>query len=125
MSSPWALPPGVPELPVVKIADLADENGLVEYKKFERQQIRGPAVIAPLEGVEFIGSHFVGPGGPRGIFWEAQEGKPMVGVIGLRRVAFRDCVFVNIGIAATPEFIERFLTNTAAVGYHEGDPPSV
>jgi hypothetical protein len=88
---------------VIKIADLADSRSLIEDRKFEGAEILGPAVLAPLEGVHIANSTFGGTFDS--VFREVPEGQALTGVVGLRRVVFDGCRFINIGFVGTPEFI--------------------
>jgi hypothetical protein len=91
---------------VVRLADRVGVNSLIENQEFVDALLVGPAVIAPLEGVEINECTF--DGDAESLFIEVPEGKRVVGVIGLRNVKFRRCEFRNVAVAGTPLSIDRF-----------------
>jgi hypothetical protein len=90
---------------VLRLADEADENGLIVGKTYEDVVIRGPALLVPIEDVTFESNKFVVQ--PEGLFVVVPEGRPIQGGIGLRRVTFRRCELHNVSIAGTPEVIDQ------------------
>ena len=91
---------------VVQIAALADENGLVENRTFEDVEIRGPAMLAPAgPGIAFEDCRFEGP---VEALLHSTEKEVLIGPVGIREVAFRRCIFRNVGIIGPSDFIEEF-----------------
>jgi hypothetical protein len=90
---------------VVRLAEDADENGLIERRVYEDAVVLGPAVVVPIEDVTLDNNTFVVD--PKGLFIEFPEGSPIQGGIGLRHVAFRRCELRNIAIAGTRDVIDR------------------
>ena len=90
----------------VRLADEADESGLIEGRTYEDAVILGPAILVPIENMTLDSNTFLGD--PNALFIEFPEGSPIQGGIGLRNVTFRRCEFRNVAIAGTPEVIARF-----------------
>lgn len=91
---------------LVQIALLADERSMIENQVFEDCEIRGPAMLA-LVG-QFEMSNCVFDGTFDSLFFEVAEGRHVLGVIGVRGVAFRRCRFVNVGMLGTQDMIQAF-----------------
>lgn len=90
---------------VVRIADLADDStSMISHRRFEDVEIRGPAVLAPLNGVAFVNCGF--EGSFDSIIITVEEGSINVGVIGLEQVAFHRCRFRNVALIGTPQLAE-------------------
>jgi hypothetical protein len=79
---------------------------LIEHREFKNALIEGPAVLAPLEQVDFVNNTFDGT--IDSLFIEIPEGRNVQGVIGLRHVKFIGCEFRGIALAGTPETIAEF-----------------
>lgn len=88
---------------VIRLADEADENGLIEGRSYEDAVINGPALLVPIENVTLDANMFVVD--PNALFIEFPEGSPIQGGIGLRDVTFRRCEFHNVAIAGSPKVI--------------------
>jgi hypothetical protein len=91
---------------VVRIADLADERSIVSDVILEDCEIRGPGMLTPIGPLEL--SHCKFDGTFDSLFFEVEEGRTVIGVIGLERVAFRRCDFKNVGFIAAHDFIQKF-----------------
>jgi hypothetical protein len=91
----------------VRIAQLADDStSMIEGRQFENVEIRGPAILVPLDNVAFEGCSF--DGSFEVVFRSFPEGTVVMGVIGLRGVAFRGCRFRNVGIWGPEPLIQQF-----------------
>jgi hypothetical protein len=93
----------VTTLKQIRLADDADEQGLVERKTYEDAVILGPAMLVPMKDVTLDSNTFLGD--PNALFIEFPDGASIQGGIGLRNVTFRRCTFHNVSIAGTPEVI--------------------
>jgi hypothetical protein len=91
---------------LVQIALAADERSMIENQVYEDCEIRGPAMLA-LVGPHEI-SNCVFDGTFDSMFFEVDEGRHVLGVIGVRNTAFRRCRFVNVGMMGTQEMIRVF-----------------
>src|SRR5205809_814255 len=91
---------------VVRIADRAGINSIIENATFDDDLIVGPAVLAPLERVTIEGCQFDGT--PDSIFIEVAEGRLVLGVIGMKNVTFRRCEFRNVSLLGTPQAVKQF-----------------
>jgi len=88
---------------IVRITDLITdhENPVIENQEFEDKEIRGPAILMPLDGnCDFQECNF--RGSQDAIFLELPKGKAQLGVIGIRSVSFVRCDISGIGLVATP-----------------------
>ena len=91
---------------IVRIAQLADDStSMIEGRQFENVEIRGPAILAPLDNVSFIGCSFDGTF--ETVFRAVPDGTVLVGVIGLRAIVFRGCRFRNVGIWGPDALIQQ------------------
>ena len=88
---------------VVRLVDEVDEQGMVEDRVFQDKEIRGPAMVTPVEEVTVKDCTW---GAPFDQMFHSTEKRRLIGVIGLRHVKFLRCVFRNIGFMAHPDFIE-------------------
>jgi hypothetical protein len=88
---------------VVQIAELVNDRGMIEDRDFEDREIRGPAMLTPAGPITVEGCDW---GAPFDQMFHVTEKEVLVGVIGLSNVAFRSCVFRNIGFMAHPDFIQ-------------------
>ncbi len=90
---------------VVRIAELADENGWVVNQTFEDCDIAGPAVLVP-NACTFEHNSFPGPF--ERFLWPLPP-RPVFGPVGLRNCAFRRCRFSHtVGIAGSQDLIQKF-----------------
>ena len=88
---------------IIRIVDLITdhEQPVIENQTFEDKDIRGPAVLLPLDGgCGFDKCNF--RGSQEEIFLEVPKGKAQLGVIGMRSVKFVRCDLSGIGLVATP-----------------------
>jgi hypothetical protein len=91
---------------VIRLAEVADRNSLIEDMEFDDCELLGPAIVAPLDHVEIDGASFDAP--PDALLIEVAEDRLVVGVIGLRRVKIHNCRIRNVGIIGTPASIAEF-----------------
>lgn len=92
---------------VVRIAALTVTSPWLENLTFINCQIIGPAVLAFVSDVDLRDSSFEGD--LSSIFWEISPDRPTVmGVVGVRNVAFSRCSFRAIGFAGPPEMRNLF-----------------
>jgi hypothetical protein len=87
----------------VRIADMADAEGIVSDHVFEDCNIVGPAVlIAVGDETEFLDCRFPAP--PGAFLWEVPTGVRKYGAVLLRRCIFRRCRFgITIGLVTDRE----------------------
>jgi len=90
---------------VVRLPELADRRSLIENHQFEDCEVLGPAILVPLDHVDFGDVAF--DAALDAVFYEIEGDRGMTGVIGLRRVSFRACRLRNVGVMATHEVIEK------------------
>lgn len=94
---------------LVRIADLAVTDDVIQDVRFENCQIVGPAVLAPLEDTTINGCSFDSQG-PLELFWLIPPTREsVIGAIGLVRVEFFACRFQRIGLAVPEAHAEQFL----------------
>lgn len=91
---------------VVRIAQDVDVRSLITNTRYVDCEILGPAILAPLDTVNFQDSNFDAPA--EAIFYTVDPDRPAVGVIGLMNVEFRECRFKNVGIIAIADVITKF-----------------
>ena len=90
---------------VIRIAELAGEQGVLEGFVFEGCDLKGPAVVVP-QGSNFANTNLVGD--PDALLWEIPPDRPeVIGAILVRNCTFEGCTFINVGLAGSPEFIEQ------------------
>ena len=96
---------------VIRICELAGDEGVIENSTFEGCDIRGPAVLVlqgtrpdsvRLENNSFEGSDM------NAILWEIDPNtRPeVIGAILCVDCAFENCTFRKIGLAGPPEFTQ-------------------
>ena len=91
---------------VIRVAELAGEQGVLEGFVFEGCDLKGPAVLVP-QGSNFANSNVVGD--PDALLWEIPPDRPQViGAILVRNCTFEGCTFLNVGFAGPPEFVREF-----------------
>lgn len=92
---------------VVRIADLADDStSLISHRQFVDAEIRGPAVLALLNGVSMVSCGF--DGSFDAIIIVVPDGSTKVGVIGLEQVSFLRCRFRNVALIGTEDLAQMF-----------------
>ncbi len=90
---------------VIRIAELAGEQGVLEGFVFEGCDIKGPVVLVPQDST-FANSSLVGD--PDALLWEIPPDRPeVIGAILVRNCTFEGCTFINVGLAGPPEFVEQ------------------
>ena len=90
---------------VIRISELAGEQGVLEGFVFESCDLKGPAVVVP-QGSNFASSRLVGD--PDALLWEIPPNRPeVIGAILVRNCTFEDCTFINVGFAGPAEFVEQ------------------
>jgi hypothetical protein len=90
---------------VIRIALLAGDEGVIQNQSFERCDIKGPAVVLPLESVL---EHNRIDGPPDAVLWEIPPPRThVIGAIALQNCRFTGCHFMNIGFAGSREFIAK------------------
>lgn len=88
---------------VVRISELTVNTSMIEDLEFSNCRIIGPAVLAFLSDVTATHCTWNAPS-LEAVFWEVPpERGPVVGVVGVNRCVFSNCVFENIGVAGPPE----------------------
>jgi hypothetical protein len=88
------------------IAELARESPIIAGRVFRNAVIRGPAVLAILEGNRFSRCLFDNPLKPEAMLWTPMNPDAAIGAIGLSRCQFESCDFVGIGFTGPPEVLE-------------------
>jgi hypothetical protein len=77
---------------------------IISDRTIEDCEIRGPSIIAPLQGVTMNECGF--DGDPDSVFIEVPEGR-IVGAVGLKDCVFRRCQFKQIGIIGASTVIRK------------------
>ncbi len=96
---------------VIRISELAGDEGIVDGFEFTGCHIKGPAVLLP-QSSTLANSEFRGD--PDAILWEIPLSRTtVVGAILIQDCTFDDCVFENIGFAGPPEFIRNMRAGTS------------
>jgi hypothetical protein len=91
---------------VVRLCQLAGDDGVLDGFEFTGCQIKGPAVLA-LQGQTNLTSSNLGGPTPDAILWEIPHSRPViVGAILVNNCTFDECTFEKVGFAGPPEFIE-------------------
>lgn len=92
---------------VVKITELAGDNGVIENQTFIGCHIKGPAVIIGLENSAITNSNLGGPD-INALFWEIPPSRPtIVGAIACKNCTFEKCTFQAVGFAGPPELRQQ------------------
>ena len=90
---------------VIRISELAGEQGVLDGFVFENCDLKGPAVVVP-QGSNFASSRLVGD--PDALLWEIPPDRTeVIGAILVRNCTFEDCTFMNVGFAGPAEFVEQ------------------
>jgi hypothetical protein len=87
----------------IRIADFVEQNPpLLDGFEFDNCTVLGPAVLAVLDNVTMTYNSFEGDFSS--ILWEVPVSRTMViGAIGIRNSAFKNCRFEGVGLAGPPE----------------------
>jgi hypothetical protein len=85
---------------VIRISELAGEQGVLEGFVFESCDLKGPAVVVP-QGSNFASSRLVG--NPNALLWEISSNRTKV----IGATLIRNCTFMNVGFAGPAEFVEQ------------------
>jgi len=98
------------------IAELARESSIIAGKVFRNLIIRGPAVLAILEGNRFSRCLFDNPAKPEAMLWTPMNPDASIGAIGLSRCQFESCDFIGIGFTGSPEVLEAIRRDIPMAG---------
>jgi hypothetical protein len=79
---------------------------MISHRSFEDVEIRGPAVLALLNGVSMIECGF--DGSIDSLLIIVPDGSRKVGVIGLEQVSFHRCRFRNVALIGTEDLAQMF-----------------
>ncbi len=97
---------------VIRVAELAGEQGVLEGFVFEGCDLKGPAVLIPQDS-NFVNTNLGGD--PNALLWEISPDRPgVIGAIVVRNCTFERCTFMNVGFAGSPEFIEYIRQSLAS-----------
>lgn len=92
----------------LKIADLADDQNVIEGRTFINCHIFGPAVLYPSpEGFGTIAYNKFITSSPQMTFQVMEFKGPGTGVIEIQNSTFTKCVFHNVTIVGTKETVDR------------------
>ena len=90
---------------VIRITELAGEQGVLDGFVFEGCDLKGPAVVVP-QGSNFANTSLVGD--PNALLWEISPDRPQViGAILVQNCTFEGCTFMNVGFAGPPDFVRQ------------------
>lgn len=100
---------------VVRLADLATVNPVIDGHNFENCLIVGPAVMLVMSGTAIEGCDLGGDA--VSIFWlvNPEVRNAVLGAIGVQNCSFRGCRFQNVGLAG-PEELRTMLWQDATRG---------
>lgn len=105
-ASEMAHPDKIYQERVVRLCELAGDEGALDGFEFTGCQVKGPAVLVPRGGVSITNSNLGGPS-QDALLWEIPRSRPVVvGAIPVTNCAFDGCTFERVGFAGPPEFIE-------------------
>lgn len=91
---------------VVRLCEIAGDEGVLDGFEFTGCHVRGPAVLVLQGGVNLTNSNLGGPN-MNAVLWEIPHSRTMVvGAILATNCTFDRCTFENVGFAGPPEFIE-------------------
>ena len=97
---------------VVRLTELAGDDGILEGFTFDDCTIRGPAVVVPQGTTTFAHSNLGGD--LDAILWEIPPERPRVtGAILAVDCTFEGCTFVNVGFAGPPELMTMFRSDVS------------
>ena len=93
------------ESAVIRVAELAGEEGRLEGFVFRNCDLKGPAVLVP-QGSNFASTNLIGA--PDALLWEIPPDRPeVIGAILVRNCTFESCTFLNLGLAGPPDFVKQ------------------
>jgi hypothetical protein len=96
------------EREVVRIAQVAEDEGVIRDTIFEGCDVRGPAILVPLEGTVIENNRFNADDFDA-VLWEvAPDRSRVIGAIGLENCRFTGCQFTQVGIAGPADVIAQF-----------------
>jgi hypothetical protein len=92
---------------VIRIALLAGDEGVIRDTAFERCDIKGPAVLAPMGETVIEHNHFEGD--PDALLWEVPAQRTnVIGAVGVENCRFTGCHFLGVGLAGPTDFLKQF-----------------
>jgi len=98
---------------VIRTAELAGDEGIIEGATFTGCVIKGPAVLVLQGTSKLVGNEFEGE--IDAILWEILPTRTeVVGAILVKDCVFEGCNFTNVGVAGPPDFIGRMRQNLEA-----------
>lgn len=90
---------------VIRISELAGEQGVLEGFVFYGCDIKGPAVVIAQDST-LANTNIVGD--PDALLWEIPPDRPaVIGAILVRNCTFEGCTFLNVGFAGPPAFVRQ------------------
>jgi hypothetical protein len=99
---------------VVRLAELAGDDGVIEGYHFEDCHIKGPVVLVVQGDFSIVENEIEGD--PDAFLWEiAPDRERVIGAILVKDSKFERCVVSGVGLAGPPEIIERI---RESVGEH-------
>lgn len=99
---------------IIRITELAIHADVLEGLEFSDCRVIGPAILAPLDHVDFMHCRWGAPD-LDALFWEiSPERQLVVGVIGLRHCTFSRCSFEQIGVAGPSGLREQLAEGMSA-----------
>lgn len=97
------------ESQTIRITDHAVTADMIEGKTYSNCHIIGPAVLAPIDGVNFTGCGFdVANNDPHSILFVTGP-RWLVGIIGLKNCGFFNCRFTRISLVVDEAFAAGFV----------------
>jgi len=98
---------------VIRIAELAGDEGIIEGLEFTDCVIKGPAVLV-LQGRSSLSKNDF-EGEIDAILWEIpQRRRNVIGAILVKDSTFEGCTFMKVGVAGSPSFIRKMRKNLEA-----------
>jgi hypothetical protein len=98
---------------VIRIAELAGDEGVIEGSEFTDCVIKGPAVLV-LQGKSSLANNDF-EGEIDAILWEIPSKRHhVIGAVLVKDSTFEGCTFMNVGVAGSPTFIRRLRKNLEA-----------
>lgn len=89
---------------VVRLCELAGDEGVLQGLSFVNCEVRGPAVLGVRESI-FRSNKWTGD--PDSVLWEVPKSRPyIVGQLTVLGCTFEECTFVNVGYAGRPEEVQ-------------------
>jgi hypothetical protein len=96
------------EREVVRIAQVAQDDGVIRDTDFESCDVRGPAILVPLGGTVIENNRF-NAHDFEAVLWEvAPERSRVIGAIGLENCRITGCQLTNVGIAGPADLLAQF-----------------